>query len=83
MTQEQLNSEIAWYSYICREQFKGDWITIDSIEVYSDRQKDITAAEVAYYYEHGELPSWATMIEYVQPIDDWFRFVHTDIDARV
>lgn len=78
MTPEQLNSEIAWYAFVGRDQHPDTKTTIYSIDAYTDEQKDMALAEIAYYYERGKLPFWASMIERVDVVDGNRVFIHAD-----
>jgi hypothetical protein len=80
MTAEQMDAMVAWYSYECRVKHRNDWVTIQSIEHYSDDQQAHVAAEIGFYHEHGYLPSWHKMIERVQVVNGAYIFIHADGD---
>lgn len=86
MTPEQIEREIIfyierqiiYYSMMCDSLFGGTAMTIDSIEVYSESEKQSAKAEIAYYHAKGELPLWAMVIERVEVVDGSRIFIHRD-----
>lgn len=66
MTQEQATAEINYYHWICQKEHPDTCITIHSIDGYSDTQKKLAMAEIAYWYSKRRLPMWSVMIESVK-----------------
>jgi hypothetical protein len=49
------------------------------IESYGDNwQAYYAASEIAYYYEHGELPDWSTFIQCIERYEGGHLIVHRD-----
>jgi len=81
MTPEQISADISYYYWLSQDLHADACFTIRSIDAYSDAQKRLAMAEVAYWHDKKRLPKWGTIIERVDVVDDNVVFVHRDICA--
>lgn len=46
--------------------------------LYDERKAQQAALEVAYYYQFGELPPWAVVLERIEVVNGGHIFIHRD-----
>ena len=79
MTKEQINAESHFYRWLCYKKYKDHYTTCQSIEAYTQEQRDQAAAETAHFMEKHRLPVWATIIQRVEVHhDNTIIFIHHD-----
>jgi hypothetical protein len=87
MTKATVMSDAPNYIYLdmlrcyekCRREYTDDFMTLARLDNYTASQRFQVIAEVGHYHMTSKLPSWASIIERVEPDGNGGNiFVHRD-----